>query len=172
MFVCVCVCVSVVGVSSASFNMVFISNEFLIRKMVFDACYNHRPTRRRRPGSEDFTHTNGKQNNEGRRYDVSGTHAPPPSTSQLGASPPMASIAGLATAPGTATWTRNSADSSSSFMVSCEDKNKKKSVGDECVSRHVIGWGRVDEIESVKTMSLSLSLSLSAVAACSSRAGQ
>ena len=72
----------------------------------------------------------------------------------------MASIAGLATAPGTATWTRNSADSSSSFMVSCEDKNKKKSVGDECVSRHVIGWGRVDEIESVKTMSLSLSLSL------------
>mmetsp|Transcript_2068 Transcript_2068/g.8037 ORF Transcript_2068/g.8037 Transcript_2068/m.8037 type:complete len:305 (-) Transcript_2068:2321-3235(-) len=44
--------------------------------------------------------------------------APPPSTSQLGASPPMDSIAGLAAAPGTATWTKNSADWSSSFMVS------------------------------------------------------
>ena len=62
MCLCVCVCVcAVVGVSSASFNMVFISNEFLIRKMVFDACYNHRPTRWRRPGS-DVTHTNEKQN--------------------------------------------------------------------------------------------------------------
>ena len=64
----------------------------------------------------------------------------------------MASIAGLATAPGTATCTRNSALSSSSFMVSCEEKKKEKSVGDECNSSVVIGWGRVDEIESVKTM--------------------
>ena len=31
-------------------------------------------------------------------------------------------------------------------------KKKKKSVGDECNSSVVIGWGRVDEIESVKTM--------------------
>ena len=50
------------------------------------------------------------------------TYAPPPSTSQLGASPPR-SPRSLATAPGTATCTKNSADVSSSFMDSCESTN-------------------------------------------------
>mmetsp|Transcript_13186 Transcript_13186/g.55389 ORF Transcript_13186/g.55389 Transcript_13186/m.55389 type:complete len:365 (-) Transcript_13186:2306-3400(-) len=46
-------------------------------------------------------------------------NAPPPSTSQLGASPaPPAVTPGFATAPGTATCTRNSAELRSSFMVS------------------------------------------------------
>jgi hypothetical protein len=60
----------------------------------------------------------------------------------------MASIASLSTAPGTATWTRNSALSSSSFMVSCEEKKKKKSVGDRMkfVSRHRVGKGRRNRI--------------------------
>ena len=151
MLVCVCVCVcAVVGVSSASFNMVFISNEFLIRKMVFDACYNHRPTRRRRPGSRLHTHTKNKTTREDQQMDrvLTLRRLRRPSSVrrrrwhrsrvwQPRQVPPRAR--GTPRSPAVRSW-------------SPARKKKKKSVGDECNSSVVIGWGRVDEIESVKTM--------------------
>lgn len=77
-------------------------------------------TAERSPSNAKITNVEAKGGETKQRRDGCGPYAPPPSTSQLGASPPMDSIAGLAAAPGTATWTKNSADWSSSFMVSCE----------------------------------------------------
>mmetsp|Transcript_5513 Transcript_5513/g.24494 ORF Transcript_5513/g.24494 Transcript_5513/m.24494 type:complete len:227 (-) Transcript_5513:239-919(-) len=107
----------------------------LIRKMVFFNGINPRPrapTARHARQKNDRAiavkrankQTDAKKNVEAKGGETKQTrdgcdpYAPPPSTSQLGASPPMVSIAGLAAAPGTATWTKNSADWSSSFIVS------------------------------------------------------
>jgi len=78
------------------------------------------PSNGRTNRRENKRRSKGRGNETETRKERCGPYAPPPSTSQLGASPPMDSIAGLAAAPGTATWTKNSADWSSSFMVSCE----------------------------------------------------
>jgi len=78
------------------------------------------PSNGRTNRRENKRRSKGRGNETETRKERCGPYAPPPSTSQLGASPPMDSIAGLAAAPGTATWTKNSADWSSSFMVSCD----------------------------------------------------
>eukprot|EP00982_Pelagococcus_subviridis_P010016 30961-Pelagococcus_subviridis.AAC.10 len=84
--------------------------------------FNDDDTRRR--GHERKRETDRKRRRK--RKHKNKTHPPPPSTSQLGASPPTPPVAmpGLATAPGSATCTKNSACVRSSFMDSCERRDR------------------------------------------------